>query len=62
MDPVGRKDGAYARRRESLHIIATEVDLVAEFVRQQLPPLAAMDMASHLGLIKRTLDEMRRRA
>ena len=61
MDPVGRKDGESERRRESLHIIDREVELVAEFVRQ-LPPLAAMDMASHLGLIKRTLDEMRRRA
>lgn len=46
------------RHREALHIISAEVDLVAEFVRM-LPPLAAMDMASHLGLIKRTLAGIR---
>ena len=51
---MGRRDGHDERRRELLHIVDRELELVAEFVRQ-LPPLAAMEMSSHLGLIKRTL-------
>lgn len=51
---MGRRDSRDERRRELLHIAETELERVAEFVRQ-LPPLAAMDMASHLGLIRRTL-------
>ena len=54
MDPVGRKE----RDREALWIVDRELERVAEFVRL-LPPLAAMDMASHLGLIKRTLAGLR---
>lgn len=41
-----------------LHIAETELERVAEFVRQ-LTPLAAMEMSAHLGLIRRTLAGMR---
>lgn len=60
MDCMGRRDGVSERQRELLHIVEAEMELVAEFVRM-LPPLAAMDMAAHLGLIRRTLDGLRRR-
>lgn len=55
---MGRRDSKDERQRELLHIVGRELELVAEFVRQ-LPPLAAMDMASHLGLIRRTLAGLR---